>query len=115
MTANTETVPATTDPGPPGGGGFAGVLEAIRGMGRGGLLVALLIAVLFFQITSSGVMLKPLNITNVFLQNGYILVMALCGALLLATGSRLAVPVSAAIELAAIALLLKGLQADRSR
>jgi putative multiple sugar transport system permease protein len=86
VTANTETKPATTDPGPPGGAGVAGVLDAIRGMGRGGLLVALLIAVLFFQVTSSGVMLKPLNITNVFLQNGYILVMALGMLLVIVVG-----------------------------
>ena len=40
------------------------------------MLVALLIVVGFFQITTEGVMLKPLNVTNVFLQNGYILVLA---------------------------------------
>ena len=82
MTASVETPTPTTPPG----GGFAGVMDAIRGMGRSGMLVALLIAVLFFQITSSGVMLKPLNATNVFLQNGYILVMALGMLLVIVVG-----------------------------
>jgi len=72
-------------PNPPGSG-FAGVVDAIRGMGRNGMLVALVIAVMFFQITSSGVMLKPLNVTNVFLQNGYILVMALGMLLVIVIG-----------------------------
>src|SRR6188472_3227915 len=56
-------------------------------MGRGGLLFALLIAILFFQITSNGVMLKSLNVTNVFLQNGYILVMALGMLLIIVIGN----------------------------
>jgi putative multiple sugar transport system permease protein len=55
-------------------------------LGRGGMLVALLIVVVFFQITTNGVMLKPLNVTNVFLQNGYILVMALGMLLVIVIG-----------------------------
>jgi putative multiple sugar transport system permease protein len=82
VTTTTETLTPSTPPG----GGFAGVAAAIRGMGRGGLLVALLIAVVFFQITSNGVMLKSLNVTNVFLQNGYILVMALGMLLVIVIG-----------------------------
>ena len=50
------------------------------------MLVALLIVVVFFQITTDGVMLKPLNVTNVFLQNGYILVMALGMLLVIVIG-----------------------------
>ena len=41
---------------------------------------------MFFQITTNGVMLKPLNVTNVFLQNGYILVMALGMLLVIVIG-----------------------------
>ena len=40
----------------------------------------------FFQFTTNGVMLKPLNVTNVFLQNGYILVMALGMLLVIVIG-----------------------------
>ena len=50
------------------------------------MLVALLIVVAFFQVTTDGVMLKPLNVTNVFLQNGYILVMALGMLLVIVVG-----------------------------
>ncbi len=51
-----------------------------------GMLVALLLAVAFFQLTTNGVMLKSLNVTNVFLQNGYILVMALGMLLIIVIG-----------------------------
>jgi putative multiple sugar transport system permease protein len=54
--------------------------------GQGGMLLALLVAIAFFQLTTNGVMLKPLNVTNVFLQNGYILVMALGMLLIIVIG-----------------------------
>lgn len=50
------------------------------------MMVALLLAVAFFQVTTGGVMLKSLNVTNVFLQNGYILVMALGMLLVIVIG-----------------------------
>ncbi len=63
------------------------VLHRIRAaIGSGGLLVVLLAFVVFFQITTNGVMLKSLNVTNVFLQNGYILVMALGMLLIIVVG-----------------------------
>jgi putative multiple sugar transport system permease protein len=42
-----------------------------------GLLLALLAIMAFFQIMTGGVMLKSVNITNLFLQNSYIIIMAL--------------------------------------
>lgn len=51
-----------------------------------GMLVALLITIGFFQITTSGTMLVPQNVTNVFLQNGYIIVMALGMLLIIVSG-----------------------------
>lgn len=62
-------------------------LAGIRsGLSQGGLFVALLIALVFFQITTDGVMLRAQNVTNVFLQNGYILVMALGMLLVIVIG-----------------------------
>jgi putative multiple sugar transport system permease protein len=51
------------------------------------MMIALLLAVFFFQLTTNGVMLKSLNVTNVFLQNGYILVMALGMLLIIVIGN----------------------------
>ena len=84
---------STPTPATPGGQPVAfddpntSALKTIRdAIGRGGLLVALMLAVVFFQYTTNGVMLKPLNVTNVFLQNGYILVMALGMLLVIVIG-----------------------------
>lgn len=41
-----------------------------------GMLIALAVIMIFFQIVSEGVLLRPLNITNLILQNAYILVLA---------------------------------------
>lgn len=42
-----------------------------------GMVIALAVIVIFFQIVSGGVLLRPLNITNLILQNAYILVLAI--------------------------------------
>jgi putative multiple sugar transport system permease protein len=51
-----------------------------------GMLIALVAIIGFFQVTTGGVMLKPQNVTNVFLQNGYIIVMALGMLLVIVAG-----------------------------
>jgi putative multiple sugar transport system permease protein len=79
-------VSANTTPTTTAADSTSSLRNVVQSLGRGGLFVALLIAVLFFQITSNGVMLKPLNVTNVFLQNGYILVMALGMLLIIVIG-----------------------------
>ena len=42
-----------------------------------GILIAFIAILIFFQIMTEGVLLKPLNITNLILQNSYIVIMAL--------------------------------------
>ena len=42
-----------------------------------GLLFALIAIMVFFQIVTDGTLLRPVNITNLFLQNSYIIIMAL--------------------------------------
>ncbi|MBM7845867.1 multiple monosaccharide ABC transporter permease [Herpetosiphon giganteus] len=51
-----------------------------------GMLVALVVIVLYFQFETSGVLLQPTNITNVILQNSYIVVMALGMLLVIVAG-----------------------------
>lgn len=53
-----------------------------------GLLFALIAIMGFFQIVTGGVLLKPVNITNLFLQNSYIIIMAL-GMLLVIVGGHI--------------------------
>jgi putative multiple sugar transport system permease protein len=63
---------------------FIGVLR--NNVRQFGMLVALIVIIGFFQVTTDGTMLAPQNVTNVFLQNGYIIVMALGMLLVIVAG-----------------------------
>lgn len=41
-----------------------------------GLFIALIVIVVFFQVTTGGITLKPINISNLIIQNSYILILA---------------------------------------
>ncbi|MCM3634801.1 multiple monosaccharide ABC transporter permease [Paenibacillus sp. FSL W7-1287] len=51
-----------------------------------GMFIALALIMLFFQIITDGTLLKPLNITNLVLQNSYILILAIGMLLVIITG-----------------------------
>lgn len=51
-----------------------------------GMFIALILIMVLFQILSGGVLLKPLNITNLILQNSYILILAVGMLLVIITG-----------------------------
>jgi putative multiple sugar transport system permease protein len=53
-----------------------------------GLLIALIAIMLCFQIVTDGTLLRPVNITNLFLQNSYIIIMAL-GMLIVIVGGNI--------------------------
>ena len=51
-----------------------------------GMLLSLFAIMLFFQIMTDGTLLQPLNLTNLVLQNSYIVIMALGMLLIIVTG-----------------------------
>jgi putative multiple sugar transport system permease protein len=51
-----------------------------------GLLMALVIIMVFFQVMTNGTLFQPLNLTNLILQNSYIIVMALGMLLVIVAG-----------------------------
>lgn len=51
-----------------------------------GMLIALIAVMLFFQIQTKGILFKPVNITNLVLQNSYIITMALGMLLIIVSG-----------------------------
>ncbi|MFQ3231568.1 multiple monosaccharide ABC transporter permease [Reinekea sp.] len=51
-----------------------------------GMLIALVVIMLFFQVLTDGVLLKPLNLTNLVLQNSYIIIMAIGMLLVIVAG-----------------------------
>ena len=50
------------------------------------LLISLLAIMVFFQITTKGILFTPLNMTNIILQNSYIVIMALGMLLVIVAG-----------------------------
>ncbi|MEM7694156.1 MAG: multiple monosaccharide ABC transporter permease [Pseudomonadota bacterium] len=51
-----------------------------------GILIALIVIMAFFQIVTDGILLRPTNLTNLVLQNSYIIVMALGMLLVIVAG-----------------------------
>ncbi|MCV2868888.1 sugar ABC transporter permease [Defluviimonas sp. WL0002] len=51
-----------------------------------GLLFALIAIMVFFQIVTGGTLMRPVNITNLFLQNSYIIIMALGMLIVIVSG-----------------------------
>lgn len=51
-----------------------------------GMLLSLLVIVIFFQVATGGILLKPLNLTNIIMQNSYIVIMALGMLMIIVTG-----------------------------
>ncbi|MFN5012611.1 multiple monosaccharide ABC transporter permease [Bradyrhizobium sp.] len=51
-----------------------------------GMLMSLFVIMLFFQFMTDGTLLQPLNLTNLVLQNSYIVIMALGMLLVIVTG-----------------------------
>lgn len=51
-----------------------------------GLLISLVIIMVFFQVMTNGTLFQPLNLTNLILQNSYIIVMALGMLLVIVAG-----------------------------
>src|SRR5258708_13770848 len=50
------------------------------------MLLSLFAIMLFFQVVTDGTLLQPLNLTNLVLQNSYIVIMALGMLLVIGTG-----------------------------
>src|SRR5215216_898404 len=51
-----------------------------------GMLIALIAVMVFFQFQTGGILFKPVNITNLVLQNSYVVIMALGMLLIIVAG-----------------------------
>ena len=54
---------------------------------QNGMVIALVFIMILFQITTEGILFKPMNITNLVLQNSYILILAVGMLLAIITGN----------------------------
>jgi putative multiple sugar transport system permease protein len=53
------------------------------------MIIALVVVIIFFQIVTQGVLLKPLNISNIISQNSYVLILAIGMLLCILTGGNI--------------------------
>ena len=61
-----------------GGNPLVGAVSYLGGQLRQiGLFIALIVIVLFFQVTTNGITLAPINVSNLVVQNSYILILAI--------------------------------------
>lgn len=51
-----------------------------------GMLIALIVIMVFFYFMTDGILMKPINITNLVLQNSYVIIMALGMLLIIVSG-----------------------------
>ena len=58
----------------------------VSDLGKNGIFLALVAVVVLFSITTGGILLRPQNISNLVVQNGYILILAICMVLVIVAG-----------------------------
>jgi putative multiple sugar transport system permease protein len=79
---STQTVEKPGTPEPPNPGGRGSLVDQFRlAMGGNvrqyGMIIALLLLVLLFQVLTDGLFLEPRNVTSLLVQNGYVLILAI--------------------------------------
>lgn len=70
------------------------MVETVRNVFRSNIrqyamLIALITIMAFFQVTTEGVLLLPMNVTNLILQNSYVLILAIGMTLCILTGGNI--------------------------
>lgn len=61
------------------------------------MLIALVFIMLFFQVTTEGVLLVPMNVTNLVLQNAYVFILAIGMTLCILTGGNIDLSVGSVV------------------
>ncbi|HOX11302.1 MAG TPA: sugar ABC transporter permease [Spirochaetia bacterium] len=62
-----------------------------------GMLIALVFIMLFFQVATGGVLLVPMNVTNLVLQNAYVFILAIGMTLCILTGGNIDLSVGSVV------------------
>ena len=62
-----------------------------------GMLIALVVIMLFFQVATDGVLLVPMNVTNLVLQNAYVFILAIGMTLCILTGGNIDLSVGSVV------------------
>jgi len=83
----TDTKPVSTEAiGPPENRFTASLTHILADLGKNGIFLALIAVIILFSITTNGILLRPQNISNLIVQNGYILILAIGMVLVIVAG-----------------------------
>ncbi len=72
--------------GPPRSRITASISHVVTDLGKNGIFLALIAVILLFTITTNGILLRPQNISNLIVQNGYILILAIGMVMIIVAG-----------------------------
>jgi putative multiple sugar transport system permease protein len=67
------------------------------------LLIALVLIIAFFQIVSGGLLLKPMNVSNIVFQNAYVVILAIGMLMCILTGGNIDLSVGSVVALVSAA------------
>src|SRR3954462_7018873 len=84
MVSTASSAPTPSRPPTSPGGRLKTVLQG--NFRQYGMVAALAVIVILFQVWTNGILLKPLNVTNIVQQNGYILVLAIGMVIVIISG-----------------------------
>ncbi len=84
LTNNTEAVGANINP--PDNRFTRWFTHVLQDLGKNGIFIALIAVVALFAILTNGILLRPQNISNLVVQNGYILVLAIGMVMIIIAG-----------------------------
>ena len=84
---NTDTPQATSETvGPPRNKLTSSLSHIVTDLGKNGIFLALIAVVVLFSFTTNGILLRPQNISNLIVQNGYILILAIGMVMIIVAG-----------------------------
>ncbi|MBU1249708.1 MAG: sugar ABC transporter permease [Actinobacteria bacterium] len=85
--SDTTTQQSTKPEGKPERGHLSSNLaHIVADLGKNGIFLALIAVIVLFSITTDGILLRPQNISNLIVQNGYILILAIGMVLVIVAG-----------------------------
>lgn len=72
--------------GPPKNRATTAISHVISDLGKNGIFLALIAVVVLFSFLTNGILLRPQNISNLIVQNGYILILAIGMVMVIVAG-----------------------------
>ena len=82
-----DNIPSSTETiGPPQNKFTSSISHILADLGKNGIFLALIAVVVLFSFTTNGILLRPQNISNLIVQNGYILILAIGMVMVIVAG-----------------------------